>query len=62
MRETTKAKVALCAFIFMYGVIGLVMVNDSWVYNVIPVSLIVFSRVALLYLVVLLINNKNKKR
>mgnify|MGYP003657603520 FL=1 len=60
MRETTKAKVALCAFIFMYGVIGLVMVNDSWVDNVIHVTLMVLSWVALMYQGVLSSNNKNK--
>ena len=47
MRESTKAKVALCAFVFMYGVIGLIMVL-AWV--------------ALMYQGVLSSNNKNKKR
>ena len=62
MRESTKAKVALCAFIFMYGVIGLIMVNDCWVDNVVHVTLMVLAWVALMYQGVLSSNNKNKKR
>ncbi len=60
MRETTKAKVALCAFVFMYGVIGLVMVNGNWVDNVIHTTLMVLSWVGLMYQGVLSSNNKNR--
>jgi len=45
MKETTKIKLALTAFIFLYGIAGLIMINGSVLDNVLHSIMVVTSSI-----------------